>query len=266
MSSPWCRQAWNCWDPNGQFTSRGRVNVPASLLILSVSRAPPRALCRRGARNPLGSACVSALALEAASAGCGEGAERRSCHPGPRAGWKPRGPLVGPVGQAGSQAGKKGDHSFWGPVPVQWRLINSGSLSVSLSCDFPCPPQPHRGQWLAMPLRMLLLPLSAKFSGPGLPEPIGGTPDLYGVCPGPSLVSFLLWVRPPKMRPSQAPLKDTPAKHLPPPRSSSTPQPALLHVTAARLIHEHPQQGPVLCWFLQSLPRGLDKMAQPLWL
>lgn len=85
--------------------------------------------------------------------------------------------------------------------------------------------------------------------------------------PGPPLASVLLWVGPPKTRPSQAALKAALATH--PPPSSDTPPPALLHVPAARPTREHPQQDPTLCWFPQAprrLPRGSDKMPRLLWL
>lgn len=101
---------------------------------------------------------VPALASEAAKPAVGKGAEHRSCRLEPRAGQKPRRPLVGPMGQ-GSKPGRGKRETV--PSGGEGGVCPSASetyepelpvcLSASPSCDSPCPPHHHQGQWLALP-------------------------------------------------------------------------------------------------------------------
>ena len=79
---------------------------------------------------------------------------------------------------------------------------------------------------------------------------------LVSALAGPSLASCVLWVGPSKMRPSRAPLKDTPDTH---PRSSSS-----TAVTAAGPSHQDPQQVPTLP-LIPPGPSPTDAMPRLLW-
>ena len=135
---------------NGHFISQRGVNVPSwpgpgqGSQICASCPFPgplPQVLCRGEVSNPGGTQPrVPALASEAAKPAVGKGAEHRSCRLEPRAGQKPRGPLVGPMGQ-GSKPGRERGRPFplggkGGSVPVRRRLTNPGFLSVCL------PPRP----------------------------------------------------------------------------------------------------------------------------
>lgn len=197
----------------------------------------------------------------------GGGAEQRSCHPGPRAGQKPPGPYSR-TGGAGSKPGWEEGRTF---LPSRSLSLCGGDvgtpashLSASLCCDLPCP-LGYGWHGLA---RVQGEPAASaslgETSGPGVPEAVAGISDGAGGCPEPSLAACLLWVGPPKMRPSQAPLKDAAPTH---PRLSPVPQPcphpssqADLRASSAgphpRLVSPDPSQ---------ASPGDRDKMPQLLW-